>query len=177
MDALPGKHRILFDTTSANGFGTALLYANNFLTANQTGYGLDDSDAAVIIVARHVSTPFAYTDAMWAKYGAPITARTAFNDPSTKRPPVVNLFNTTTAGLSNSGVTIDALIKRGAHFAVCQMATRVFATQIAQTMGVDVDTVYKELAGNMVKSTHMVPAGIVAVNRAQERGYTLDTTL
>jgi intracellular sulfur oxidation DsrE/DsrF family protein len=32
--------------------------------------------------------------------------------------------------------------------------------------------VFKELTENLVPNGHMVPAGIVAVNRAQERGYT-----
>ena len=34
MDQLPGKHRFVFDTTSAAGFGSAVAYANNFLTAS-----------------------------------------------------------------------------------------------------------------------------------------------
>ena len=32
-----------------------------------------------------------------------------------------------------------------------------------------------ELVANIVSNARMVPAGIVAVNRAQERGYTLVT--
>ena len=51
MDALPGKHRFVIDSSNAAGFGAALLYANNFLTANQTGYSMNDADSAVIIVA------------------------------------------------------------------------------------------------------------------------------
>jgi len=31
--------------------------------------------------------------------------------------------------------------------------------------------VFKELTENLVQSGRMVPAGIVTVNRAQERGY------
>src|SRR5262245_16206202 len=60
LDGLVGGHRFVLDTTSAGGFGAALLYANNFFTASQSGYGLKDADAAVVIVARHFSTPYAY---------------------------------------------------------------------------------------------------------------------
>ena len=67
MDTLPGKHRFVFDATTAPTFGAALAYANNFFVASDTGYGLKDPDAAVIIVARHFATPFAYNNAMWAK--------------------------------------------------------------------------------------------------------------
>ena len=87
LDQVPGRHRFVFDTTSPAGFGAALLYANNFFLANQSGYGLGNADAAVVIVARHNSTQFAYTDAIWAKYGAPIARGAEFEDPKTRQPP------------------------------------------------------------------------------------------
>ncbi len=133
LDQVPGQHRFVFDTTSPAGIGGALLYANNFFLANKSGYGLQDADAAVVIVARHMSTPFAYTDAIWAKYGVVLARRSTFDDPKTKRPPTINVYNT--AGyteLPSFGTTIDSLVKRGVHFAVCQMATRAIAGWIAQ---------------------------------------------
>ena len=54
------------NTCSAASVGSALLYAGNYYNANHSGYGLDDSDLAVILVARHDSTPFAYNDTVWA---------------------------------------------------------------------------------------------------------------
>jgi intracellular sulfur oxidation DsrE/DsrF family protein len=162
LDQLPGVHRFIIDTTSAEGFDAALLYANNFFTANQSGYGLNDADLAVVIVARHNSTPFAYTDAMWARYGVSLAQRSGFTDPKTKQPPTVNVYRE----------RLDALLKRGAHLAVCQMATRFYAGGIARAAGTNADDVYKELVTNLAANAHMVPAGIVAVNRAQERGYT-----
>jgi intracellular sulfur oxidation DsrE/DsrF family protein len=177
LERLPGGHRFVFDTTSASGIGTALLYANNYFVANQSGYGLGDADAAVVIVARHNSTAYAFNDAMWAKYGVQMTALTGFDDPATKQPPRVNLFNTPAATLPSFGTTIDSLVKRGVHFAVCQMATRFFAGQLAQGTGANADAIYSELAANLVGNSHMVPAGILAVNRAQERGYTLATVV
>jgi len=175
MDSLPGKHRFVFDATTAPTFGAALAYANNFFMASDTGYGLKDPDAAVIIVARHFATPFAYKDAVWAKYGTPLTGVTNLSDPKTKQPPTINLFNT--AGyddLANMGTTVDTVLKRGVHFAVCQMATKFFAGMLAGPGG-NADAVYNEVVANLVPNSHMVPAGIVAVNRAQERGYTLAT--
>src|ERR1051326_2961993 len=38
LDQMPGSHRLVFDTTSLGGFGNAMLYANNFFTANANGY-------------------------------------------------------------------------------------------------------------------------------------------
>ena len=58
------------------------------------------------------------------------------------------------------------------RLAVCSLATRAAATLIARKSGAKADDVFKELTENLVPNAHMVPAGIVAVNRAQERGYT-----
>ena len=73
--------------------------------------------------------------------------------------------------MRNGNVTIDQLAKRGVRYAVCSMATRAAAQLIANKTGANVDTVFKELTDNLVASGHMVPAGIVTVNRAQEHGY------
>ena len=41
------------------------------------------------------------------------------------------------------------------------------------SIGGKVDDIFKELTDHMVPNAHLVPAGIVAVNRAQERGYSI----
>ena len=71
LDQIPGSHRFIIDTTSPPGLGGALLYANNFFVANQSGYGLGNADAAVVIVMRHNSTGFAFSDAMWTSTAPP----------------------------------------------------------------------------------------------------------
>jgi intracellular sulfur oxidation DsrE/DsrF family protein len=176
LDQLPGGHRFVLDTTSPSGFGNAMLYANNFFVANQNGYGLGNADAAVVIVARHNSTCFAFSDAMWRKYGAAIGEAAAnFEDPKAKARPAANVYNAGTYGaaLPNNGVTLDSLIGRGVHFAVCDMATHRFAGAIAAASKGTADEIYKELTSNLIRNAHLVAAGIVAVNRAQERGYAL----
>jgi intracellular sulfur oxidation DsrE/DsrF family protein len=171
LDKIPGKHRLIFDTTNHNGVAEALLFANNFLLANRSDYGLDHKELAVVVVLRHLSTPFAYNDAMWAKYGTALAARAQFVDPKTKQPPTGNSY------AHGEGASFDALSKLGVQLAVCAMATRFFATGLAEATGGTVDAVYNELTSNLVVPTsRMVPAGIVAVNRAQERGYSLVTT-
>ena len=173
LDHIPGTHRLFFDTLTAQGFGTAIRFSNNYFTANKSAYGLEDGNLAVVICARHQATPFAYTDAMWAKYGAPLAERASFNDPKTGKPAIMNVYQASGYGtsLGNNGTTLDAILKRGVHLAVCQLATRASAAAIARQTGGKPDDIYKELVSNLVANAHMVPAGIVAVNRAQERGY------
>ena len=175
FDEPKAMHRLVFDTTTPNGGGAAMAYANNFIVANKSGYNVDAKDLAIVIILRHFSTPFAYNDAAWAKYGTIMAAPTNFTDPKTKQPPNANLYNKTGYGLDlpNFGTTIDALVQNGVRFAVCDMATHFFAGQIAQRTNQMPDAVYKELAASLVPNSRLVPAGIVAVNRAQERGYTL----
>ena len=172
FDQIPGKHRLLFDTSTAQGFGEALRFANTFLEANRD-YGLNDTDLAVVIVARHQSTGFAYNEAIWSKYGQLITRRTSLNDPKTKQSPTVNLYNATGYGntLLNNGATVDSLVKRGVHLAVCNRATHGLADLVATESGHDAGQIYEEFIANLFGNAHIVPAGIVAVNRAQERGY------
>jgi hypothetical protein len=173
FEQVPAKHRVFFDTTGAHGFGEAIFVANNTLTANRTGYGLADADIALVVCARHESTPFAYTDAMWAKYTAALAERSGFTDPKTKAPATINVFQATgyNAVLTNQGVLLDAVLKRGVRLAVCALATRACASVIARQTGGKVDDIFTELTEHLVPNAHMVPAGIVAVNRAQERGY------
>ncbi len=173
LDQMPGQHRFVFDTTTFEGLGGAMLYASNYFLANQNGYGLGNADLAVVLVVRYKSTVFAYNDAIWAKYGAVMAQRENLTDPQTKQAPKVNIYNAPAlvAQLPSQGNTLDSLLKRGVHLAVCQMATRRVAGAIAQATGGTADAVYNELVANLVGNSHMVPAGIVAVNRAQERGY------
>ena len=172
LDKLPGKHRLIFDTTNSQGVADALLFTNNFLLANRADYGLDNKELAVVIVMRHRSTPFGYSDAMWSKYGASVAARAQFEDPKTKQPPTGNVY-----AHGDGSATLDALSKLGVHLAVCAMATRFYAAGIAEATGGNVDAIFSELISNLIVPTaRMVPAGIIAVTRAQERGYSLVTT-
>jgi intracellular sulfur oxidation DsrE/DsrF family protein len=163
-DQIPGKHRFVFDTTSPEGLATGMQFANNFFEANKSGYGLQDSDLAVILIVRHKSTAFGYNDAIWAKYSAELSKQAVFVDPKTKEAPVVNTYAT-------PGGRMEGLIKRGVHVAICQMATRAIAGQLARATNGTQDAVYAELSANLVTNARLVPAGILAVNRAQERGY------
>ncbi|MHB8839167.1 MAG: hypothetical protein ACYC7F_09475 [Gemmatimonadaceae bacterium] len=173
FDGIAGKHRVFFDAVSATGAGEALAFATNYTIANKNAYALEASDLALVICYRHFATPFAFNDAMWAKYGAGWGQFLNFNDPATKAPPVRNVWNATdlTGMQPNFGTTVSASVTRGVHFAICDMATHFIADLTAKAAGSTADAVYAELKANTLGNAHFVPAGIVALNRAQERGY------
>lgn len=173
FDQTPAKHRFFMDTTTAPGLASAMAFARNFFEANASGYKLADADVAQIICLRHHSTAFAFSDAIWAKHGAALAERADYVDPQTKQAPTVNPYEV--EGRGERAVTLSSLARRGVRYAVCSMATRRIATVIAQKTGGKVDDIFKELTDHLVPNAHMVAAGIVAVNRAQERGYTSST--
>jgi hypothetical protein len=175
MDSVPGTHRVFIDAATANGAGEAFLYANNLYSANKAAYSINERDLAMVICLRHFATVFAYTDPVWAKYGKVFSAMTQFTDPKTKQAPSTNLYNSTAYGLSlpNLGNTIEAQRARGTRFAICDAATHFIAGQLAAAgLGTD-DAIYKELVANLIPDSRMVSAGVVAVTRSQEYGYSL----
>lgn len=171
-----GTHRVFVDSATPNGAGEAILYANNLFNANKAAYaGGADADLALIVCMRHFATAFAFTDVVWAKYGKAMSAMLNFTDPKTKEAPATNLYNAPGYGLTlpNLGSTIDAVTKRGAYFAVCDTATHFMASQMAAPMKLTAPEIYKDLSTNLIPNSRLVAAGVMAVTRAQEHGYSL----
>ncbi len=161
-----GRHRMVFDTLSFEGLGKALAFGGNFYAANKSAYGVGDTDLAVVIILRNLSTPFGFTDAMWAKYGPAFSERLKLADPGTRlRNPLLASDKDVAAH------TLDALAQKGARFAVCATATHGLFAMLAAKTGAAPEAVFAELTANLVRNGVMVPAGIVALGRAQEHGY------
>jgi intracellular sulfur oxidation DsrE/DsrF family protein len=163
MSAIKGQHRIVLDVTSPTGVPDAIRFANNLLVGHKNGWGVEESDVAVLVCFRHGATPFGYTDAIWSKYGKTI-------DPKATPPPAANPYN------SGEQTQLAALAKRGVQFMVCGTASRGLAGRIAGAGG-DVEAVLKEMGANLVPSARIVPAGVVAVVHAQERRFALISVL
>jgi len=163
LDEIPGRHRYIVDAPNPDGFSSAIQFTTTYFNINVNDYGLKNSDLAVVLVARHLSTLFAYSDAIWAKYGKPISDRNKVLDPKTNQPPTVNLQRD----------RLEPLIKRGLRLAVCNQSSRGYAGAIAMAMGLKQDDVFEEMKANLLPNARLVPAGIVAINRAQERGFSL----
>jgi len=166
LDQIPGKHRLIFDATSPEAVADAIRYTGNFFTANKNGYGLESSEVAVVIVLRHQATQFAFSDEVWAKYGKVLSGEDKFTDPKTGAVPTSNFYK---AGL-------EGHIKRGVHLAVCDLSTNRLKSAIAKAHDAKPEAIYKELTSTALGNSHFVAAGILAVNRAQERGYAIAHT-
>lgn len=174
MDEQPGQHRVFIDSATARGGAAAVLYANNLYRAQQRAYAGEAADFAIIVCFRHYSTPFGYTDAIWAKYGEIFAAVMDLPDPATGEAPTTNMLRQDRRDLPNAGVTIDALAEsHGTQFAICEAATGFLAGRIAETTGGTRADVFAELVDNAIPNSRFVSAGVMALTRAQEYGYSL----
>jgi intracellular sulfur oxidation DsrE/DsrF family protein len=165
-DKLPGKHRVFIDVISATGAGEAVAFANNLYTANKDAYGIDEADLAMVMCLRHSATVFAFTDVIWSKHGKAMADASKYNNPRATEPPTANPY---TAAPRDA---FGALTRRGMQFAVCNSASHRFSRALAGPDG-DAEAMYKTMVANMIPRSRLVPAGVVALTRSQEYGYSL----
>ncbi len=164
MGELGGSHRVFVDSATAAGGANAMRYANNIITSHIEEYEGLASDYAMIVCFRHTSTPLAFDDAIWEKYGA-------YFDRDADPAPTTNPMNT--ASSSNGRTTIAMLGGMGVQFVICSRATRVYAGMLASATGASPEAVYDELVAGAIPDSRFVPAGVLAATRAQEYGYSL----
>jgi intracellular sulfur oxidation DsrE/DsrF family protein len=164
---MKGKHKIVFDTTGFRS-GAALVWAETFLnTNNETGS--PDADLNAVIILRSMAIGMSLNDQMWEKYK--LGELYKIDDPSTKSAAVKNQFsNVKTEGLLEPGMSIDVLQKRGVLVCVCSKALQGNSEHIAEKQNLKAEDVHKDLLANILPDIHLVPSGIWALGRAQERG-------
>jgi hypothetical protein len=153
-------------SSSPQGASDGLQFANNLLSTNRSAYGLADEDLSLVVCLRHQSAAFAFSDVIWSKHGKALADSVRYTDPVTKEAPLANPL---TAAPRNP---IAALAKRGVVFAICDLSSHRLSRLLAGPGG-DADAMYKQMAANPVPNGRFVPAGVAALTRAQEYGYSL----
>lgn len=175
----PGtRHRMVFDSLSGEGGAEALAFANNFIHVNESDYGLKPEQLGVVVIFRHMSTPYGYNQGIWAKYGKSFAEKMALKGDSAKIAATTNpllapapMLDPAPKGMEwiNQNSLSD-LAGKGVRFAVCGLATKAIAGMVAGKTG-NADAIEAEFKANLVPGALIVPAGISALDRAQEHGY------
>jgi intracellular sulfur oxidation DsrE/DsrF family protein len=148
-----------------SGFGLAWSRVF-YLTNNETG--VPDSDISVMAVLRHGAVALALVDQAWAKYKLGEVFK--INDPKTNAPAVRNIFYNTAEGeLPLPGMDIRDLLQTGVLFGACNMAIKFYSGMLAKNTGGNADTIASEWRTALIPGIQLVPSGVWAVNRAQER--------
>lgn len=162
MKALKGKHRQFFHGMGASD--APMLMANNYLDAYTEAYGAKTGDASAVIGVHSAALSIGFNNAAWAKYGMGKTV--SVTDPTTKEPAVRNIFAT------GGQLSVDTMQKRGVVFLMCNTALRLRSRGLAAERGETYETVYEDLKASRLPGVILVPALVVAINRAQEAGFT-----
>lgn len=175
LDGLTAKHRQLFDF-NAHGDGIGLIHMHNFIETHKSAYGATEKDLNVVGTFYGGTTPLAWNDKIWSKYK--IGQALNLTDPATKAPVDRNWFNQPRTGdpVFLNGMlmaaSIESLAKRGATFVMCNNAFRLWVGRLAGMGLGKAEEIEPEIRANLLPGVVTVPAMVIAVNRAQKRGFT-----
>ncbi len=168
LNKMTGKHKMIYDVPEPNsGFGFA--WARVFLNTTNETYGTTDADNTVVIVLRHAGIPFAMKSEMWAKYKLGDFYK--INDAATSGPAVRNPFTQAKPGdFPIPGMGVDELLAKGVLVGVCNIALTIYSGMFAKTMGMQAEAIKSDWVANLLPGVQVVPSGVIAVNRSQEKG-------
>jgi len=170
LAGLNGKHKQLFDSPAPAG-GIMLVHIMNYYDTYNRAYNVPDRDINAIGTFYGTTTFHGLNDAMWAKYhlgeflevtaadGAPATA-----NPWRTAPQIL--------GMTIPQSSIESLQKRGATFIICNNALEIFSGLLAQKRGLDPRVVYEDMKANLLPGVTLVPAMVIAIEKAQAAGFT-----
>jgi len=171
LAGLNGKHRCLFDMpTPADGIG--LLHIRNWMNTWRDAYGMKDGELSAVGTFYGKSIPLGFTDDMWVKY--PFGAALEINDPATKAPLKRNMFahpktgDTIAFGMLDSA--IEPLQARGVTFILCNNALNFWVGKLVEGGAGKAEVIRADLLAHMLPKVVVVPAMVVAIDKAQEKG-------
>lgn len=163
-----GAHRVVYDAPEPHA-GFPFIWSWVFYqTNNQTG--TQDDDMTAVVVLRHNAIPFAMKDELWQKYG--FGEMFGVIDNTTQASATRNPYYMPKEGdYPLPGIDgIKQLQDRGAMFCVCDMALTVYSSMAAQKMELKPEEVKAEWVSGILPDIQIVPSGVWALGRAQERG-------
>lgn len=167
LERITGKHRQLFDMPGDGG-GLPMVHIVNYLDTYNKAYGAKDADISAIGTFYGMTTLHGVNDAMWAKYrlGEIVNAKDGSGAAYTRNPwrtevPVPAF------GASLPNASIEALQKRGVLFLLCNNALTFFAGQTAKARGLEAPAVYADMKANILPDVVLVPAMVIAIEKAQ----------
>jgi len=169
---LGGTHRIVFDATQPHEL-MPFAWPKVFMLTN-AATGSTEKECGVVVVLRHAAICYALDSNLWSKYklGELMKAE----DPATKMASTRNPFwkpgkdDFKIPGVGPVEIGINQLQEHGVMFCVCDMAMTVFSAIAADQSKMDAAEVKKEWLAGVLPGIQVVPSGVWAVGRAQERG-------
>jgi intracellular sulfur oxidation DsrE/DsrF family protein len=172
LGKLNGKHKMVFDVTQPHGI-FPFAWPKVFLLTNQAT-GTPEKESNSVVVLRHDGIPYALEDRLWAKYK--FGEAFGIDDHRTGKPALRNPFwqpkdgEFKVPGIGPVPIGINELQNSGVIFCVCDMALTVKSYGIAGKMNLDGAEVKKDFVSGILPGVNLVPSGLWAIGRAQEKG-------
>jgi len=183
-----GTHRCLFDFPQhKNGFPLLhiLNYLNTYTAAYKTGPGQVGAVGTFYSAGSQASIPLAFTDAIWAKYELGVYTglkdadgkaytRNVFNRPTPKDLHLLMhaIDSPTIPALAEAvpALGIENLQRMGTKFVLCANALGIWCLELEARGKGKAQDIEKELRANLLPGVTIVPAMVIAIERAQEAG-------
>jgi intracellular sulfur oxidation DsrE/DsrF family protein len=183
-----GEHRCLFDFPQHKN-GMPLLHILNYINTYSTAYKMAPGQVGAVgtlySAGNQSSIPLGFTDAIWAKYeigsylglkdaeGKPYT-RNVFNHPTEKDVHLllkaIDLPNIPALAGAMPALGIESLQKMGAKFIMCANALGLWCMELDARGKGKAQDIEKELRANLLPGVTIVPAMVIAIDKAQEAG-------
>jgi len=183
-----GTHRCLFDFPQhKNGFPLLhiLNYLNTYATAYKTGPGQVGAVGTFYSAGTQASIPLAFNDAIWAKYelgeytglkdaAGKVYTRNVFNRPTPKD--LHLLMNAVGSPMipaladAMPAIGIESLQKMGTKFVLCANALGIWCLELEARGKGKAQDIDQELRSNLLPGVTIVPAMVIAIDKAQEAG-------
>jgi intracellular sulfur oxidation DsrE/DsrF family protein len=163
------------------GLASLYIHIQNSLNAGEFSFGWGKGNVASAGVLYGPSVVLSLNDDMWAKYGfgAAFNLKDAEGKPETKNAYYKAQTSMSFDGDPGAGGNVyqdwsaEACLKRGTAFMVCHNAMTAFAGMMAMQSGADGAKTLAEWKANMLPGFMIVPAGVGALQVAQENGWKL----
>ena len=172
FNKIKGKHRMVFDATQPHDV-FPFAWPKVFTLTN-AATGTPENECSAVVVLRHNAIPYAMEDNLWAKYN--FGEMFKIEDPLTKKPATRNPFwkpkpgDFKVPGIGNLSIGINELQDIGMLFCVCNMALKVYSTITAEQLKVNAEEVKSEWMKGILPGIEVMPSGVWALGRAQEKG-------
>jgi intracellular sulfur oxidation DsrE/DsrF family protein len=167
LDQLTAKHKQIFDV-SAYADGGGLFYAKNYFNAHRDAFGMTYPDVQAVLGIHGDAYPIVFGDAIWARYD--LGRRVKAKDPRTGKPALRNVLWQPREGEEMYEYSVNALQPRGAKFILCNNVLRFVTRTLAQETRATYDATRAGLIAGLLPNVTVVPAMVVALGLAQERG-------
>ena len=183
-----GTHRCLFDFPQHKN-GVPLLHILNYLNTYSTAYKTEPGQVGAVgtfyAVGTQSSISLGFNDEIWGRYGlgAYLGLKDAAGKPYTR-----NVFNRPTqkdlhvlmqaydvpmlAALADAipALGIESLQKIGTKFVLCANALGIWCLELEARGKGKAAEIEKDLRANLLPGVTIVPAMVIAIDRAQEAG-------